>query len=196
MTPERAAEVLGVAVDADPTAVEHAFQRRARATHPDLSSSGAPSDAAGSSAADGAAFREAAEARRVLLVPRPAADPPPRLIVRDGPRLQGPGLLAVWAGLLVVAAFLSIFAAPYPFTIAEPLIRWAVLIASTMAFAATGRRPFMVLAIVAELATLAMTIAFTTFGGLVALLITLPALLGAFTAGIVRQRFIERARRS
>ena len=193
MTPERAAAVLGVPVDATPADVEHAFQRRARATHPDLAPAEADgADASGAAAEPAAGFREATEARRVLLSARPGIVPPPTLIVHDGPRLQGPGLLAVWAGLLVVAAFLAIFRAPYPFTLAEPLVRWAVLILAAIAFARTGRRALLAVAVVAEVATVAMTVAVTTLGGLIALLITFPALLGAFTAGIVRQRWRAR----
>lgn len=198
MTPERAADVLGVALDAEPAVIEHAFQRRARATHPDLVSGserpGEDAEHRGVPGEAGAAFREAAEARRVLLATRTTAAPAPRIVVRDEPRIQGPGLLAAWAGLLVLAAFLAIFRAPYPLTIAEPLIRWAVLVGAAIAFAATGRRALMALAIVAEVASVAMTVAITTFGGLVALLITLPALLGAFTAGLARHRMRRRLR--
>ena len=54
MTPDRAAQVLGIGVDASREVIEHAFLRRAREAHPD----------AGGSAE---AFREATEARDTLL---------------------------------------------------------------------------------------------------------------------------------
>lgn len=184
MTPERAAELLGVTVDASPTEVERAFHRRARLTHPDVSADESPEDA-------GAAFREAAAARDVLL--RPHA--PLRRVIDDAysdgrpvPRVQGAGLIAVWAGLIVLAAFLSIFRSDYPLPIAEPLARWGILLIAAVAYAATGYRVFLVIAIVAEVASLVLTIRYASLGGLLGLLITLPALLGAFTGGLARER--------
>ncbi|MBI5161070.1 MAG: J domain-containing protein [Micrococcales bacterium] len=186
MTPERAAEVLGVSVDASPADVERAFHRRARATHPDVVRDAAPDSDAG------AAFREALQARDALLRLRAA---PARVFVDDLdrggrpiPRVQSVRLMAVWAGLIAVAAFLAIVQAAQPLSLAEPLVRWGVLLVSALAYAATGRRVFLVLAIVAELASLTVTVLFASFGGLVALLITLPALLGAFTGGLARER--------
>lgn len=196
MTPERAAEVLGVSVDAAPAEVERAFHRRARVTHPDVAE-GVPPAADGDADADAAAaFREVLQARDALLrTPRPPDAPATVRVVaevgRDGrpiPRVQSVRLMTVWAGLLALAAFLAIFRAAQPLSLAEPLVRWGVLLVSAVAYAATGRRVFLVLATAAEVATLALTVLFASFGGLVGLLITLPALLGAFTGGLARER--------
>jgi hypothetical protein len=170
MTPERAAQVLGIDVDAGREAIEHAFLRKARETHPD----------AGGSAA---AFREATEARDTLL----RFDPEP-VVIRTGPQRQGPLLLSAWVAILLIAAFLSIYGVEHPFGLFEPLIRWGVLIGAALAYGVTGRRGWFILAVVAAAATALMTILFTSFGGLVALLLVSPAMLGLAMSGISRAR--------
>jgi len=171
MTPDRAAQVLGIGVDASREVIEHAFLRRAREAHPD----------AGGSAE---AFREATEARDTLL----RLEPAPAVIIRGGPGRQGPLLLTAWVAILLIAAFLSIYGVEHPLGLAEPLIRWAVLIGSALAYAVTGRRGWFVVAVVAAVATALMTILFTSFGGLVALLLVSPAVLGLALSGISRAR--------
>ena len=170
MTPDRAAQILGVKVDATHEEVERAFLRKARETHPD----------AGGSAT---AFREATEARDTMLrvVPYPLVD-------RSGPQRQGPLLLASWVAILLIAAFLSIYGVEHPFGWLEPIVRWAVLIGAALAWGVTGRRGWLVLAIVAIAATAVMTIVFTSFGGLIALLLISPAMLGLGVSGINRAR--------
>ena len=170
MTPDRAAEVLGVAVDASHEDVERAFLRKAREAHPD-------------SGGSAAAFREATEARDTLLRVVPYV-----VIDRGGPGRQGPLLLAAWVAILLIAAFLSIYGVYHPFGLVEPLVRWAVLIGAALAYGMTGRRGWLVLAIVAIAATALLTILYTSFGGLIALLLVSPAMLGLGLSGISRAR--------
>lgn len=170
MTPDRAAELLGVPFDATPADIERAFVRRARETHPD----------AGGSAS---AFRETIEARDVLLRLMPAT-----MLRTDGPQRQGPLLLAAWVAILLIAAFLSIYGVAHPFGLVEPLVRWAVLIGAALAYGVTGRRVWLVIAVIAIAATVVLTITNVSFGGLIAPLLISPAMLGLSLSGISRAR--------
>ncbi|RWZ52430.1 hypothetical protein ELQ90_00225 [Labedella phragmitis] len=195
MSPERAAEVLGIDVDASPHEVTNAFAARARRTHPDVEGGSAE------------AFREAVEARNVLLSrtsagttvpdgyivfdeeqpgrPSPADEFPYWVIV---PRAPSPALIAVGGGLLLIAAFLSIYDVPYPWTLAEPITRWVALIAAALAFAVTGRRGFLAVMVVLVIATLVVNVAITTIGGLLGLFITMPAIVAINAAGFAARR--------
>lgn len=175
VTPDRAAAILGIAVDAQPDEVERAFVRRARETHPD----------AGGSAT---AFREAVEARDTLL-----QYPFGQQLRTDGPQRQGPLLLAAWVAILLIAAFLSIYGVDHPFGLVEPFVRWAVLIGAALAYGLTGNRGWLVLAVVAIVATVVLTVLNASFGGLIALLLISPAMLGLALSGISRARSRRRS---
>ncbi|RWZ55104.1 hypothetical protein ELQ92_15905 [Labedella populi] len=200
MSPERAAEVLGVDVEALPHEVTNAFAARARRTHPDVDGGSAE------------AFREAVEARNVLLsrkragAPGDASTAPDGYIVFDDertgppdpadefpswvivPRAPSPALIAVGGALLLVAAFLSIYDVPYPWTLAEPIARWVLLIAAALAFAVTGRRGFLAVMVVLVAVTLVVNVAITTIGGLLGLFITMPAIVAINAAGFAARR--------
>lgn len=200
MSPERAAEVLGIDVEALPHEVTNAFAARARRTHPDVEGGNAD------------AFREAVEARNVLLsrksagAPGDARTPPDGYIVFDDertgppepgdefpywvivPQAPSPALIGVGGGLLLIAAFLSIYDVPYPWTLAEPIVRWVVLIAAALAFAVTGRRGFLAVMLVLVAATLVVNVAITTIGGLLGLFITMPAIVAINAAGFAARR--------
>jgi hypothetical protein len=251
VSPERAAEVLGVDVGALPHEITGAFAARARRTHPDVDGGSAD------------AFREAVEARNVLLgwgggragraggssgsggpgaggpggsggggsdpggsgesrgtergARRPAAAEPDGYIVFDEdpdarpnsgvgasaggteradefppwvvvPRAPSPALIAVGGGLMLLGAFLSVYDVPLPWTAAEPIARWAVLIAAAIAFAVTGRRPFLAVMVVAVVVTLVVNVAFTTIGGLLGLFVLMPAIVAINAAGFARRR--------
>lgn len=148
--------------------------RLAREAHPD-------------SGGSAEAFRDAVAARDLLLRVHVAP-----VTQGYGPRRQGPLLLAAWVSILLVAAFLSVYGATHPFGDLEPILRWAVLIGAALAYGLTGRRGWLVLAVVAIAATALMTILFTSFGGLIALLLVSPAMLGLSMSGISRAR-IRRA---
>jgi hypothetical protein len=195
VSPERAAEVLGIDVEALPHQVTNAFAARARRTHPDVEGGSAD------------AFREAVEARNVLLSrTRTGTTAPDGYIVFDEdppgqpspgdefpywvivPQAPSPALIAVGGGLLVIAAFLSIYDVPYPWTIMEPIARWVVLIAAALAFAITGRRGFLAVMLVLVAATLVVNVAITTIGGLLGLFITMPAIVAINAAGFAARR--------
>lgn len=190
MTPERAAELLAVPADAIPAEIERAFTRAARSAHPDLF----VDDDDATRARRAAEFVSLAEARDLLVArararaaaaatgyrppdARPTIPPPP-----------GPYLMGAWIGMLVLAAFLSIYAAPHPFTVAEPVARWLIFGTALVAFGRTGLRPLLVVAIVALLATVITTILLTTLGGLLALLAVLVPVLGLVQAGLAMEQ--------
>lgn len=207
MSPERAAEVLGVDVDAEPHIVTGAFAARARRTHPDVDGGSAD------------AFREAVEARNVLLGrdrtrdgfrarQEASAGAPDGYIVFDEdpdgdgsgiradefppwvivPLAPSPALIAVGTGLLLIAAFLSIYDVPYTWTIAEPIARWAILIAAAIAFASTGRRGYLLVMVVCVAVSLVVGVAITTIGGLLGLFVMMPGIVAINAAGFARRR--------
>lgn len=178
MDADRAAAVLGVSPGATASEVRRAFARRARELHPDRPGG------------DADRFREATEARDALLAVlpmSPAATSPRRILVTDAPRVQGPALISAWTALLALATFLSAFRAAHPLAPAEPLAHWVLLSAVALAFALTGRTPLLVAAALLAGVAAVSTILFTTWGGLVGLLVALPALYGLALAGIARR---------
>jgi hypothetical protein len=175
MTPEAAAELLGVPIGAPRRAIEAAYRTKARATHPDRFV-GQPKDIAASATKE---FIAVATARDVLLnleiVTLSTGRPVPR---------RSPLLLWTWVGILVVAAFLSIYASAFPLGVAEPFVRFAVIIGSLIAYAFTGMRAWMVLAIVALAATAVITIVFTSIGSLLGMLIMVAPVFGLMLMGV------------
>ncbi len=181
MDPARAADVLGVRPGASSREVSAAFARRARVTHPDVAGG------------DADAFREAVAARDALLAlaadraaARAAGTADPALVRRvdvDGPRPQGPALLATWAALIALAAFISIYGVAHPLHPVEAVIRWAGIAALAVGFGATGRRPLLWFALALVAVTAAFTFVETSLGGLMGLLLLIPALYGSASRG-------------
>jgi hypothetical protein len=187
MDVERAAAVLGVAVGASRREVSAAFARRARRTHPDVDGGSAR------------AFQETVDARDTLLLaagsqtpdgtaaPDRANSSAPRYSgVRPG--VQGPRLIAVWAALIALAAFLAIYAVDHPVHPVEAVVRWALLGVAAVAFGLTGRRGFLAAALVLIGVTVVFTLLETSLGGLLALLLLVPAMYGLCLAGLARRR--------
>ncbi|MBN9606510.1 MAG: DnaJ domain-containing protein [Actinomycetales bacterium] len=201
MDRERAAEVLGVAADANRAEVSAAFQRAARRTHPDAGG-------------DEEAFREVAAARDVLLAAAgeglagggaaagAAPGGPRRAPAGAGsfgpesapPRPQGPALLAAWVAILAVAGFLEVYGVPHPLAPWEPIARWLLVVGGALGFALSGARWALALGVLAYVATLVTTLFVTTLGGLVGLLLAIPALYGLMLAGLARRRLVRLAR--
>jgi hypothetical protein len=197
MTPERAADLLGVADGATAVDIEHAFARRARATHPDV----AP--VIGDAADAAAAFREAMEARDVLLArlrsvtaPHDGVRPPVFVAPYSSEpmrRPHGPALTAFWMLLVVIGASLSIYDAEAPLTIAEPIARWVLLGAALLGYSLTGRTPLLVAAVVLIVLSAVWMVVVTTIGTMLGMFITLPAAFGLLTSGVVRRKLQLRA---
>lgn len=179
MDPERAAAVLGIRPGASSREVSAAFARRARVTHPDVAGG------------DADAFREAVAARDALLALAGMPVAAPTVIRRvdvDGPRPQGPLLLAVWAGIIAIAAFVSIYGVAHPLHPVEAMLRWVAIAALAVGFGATGRRPLLYVALALVAVTAAFTFVETSLGGLIGLLLLIPALYGLSLSGIARER--------
>ncbi len=175
MTPDDAARILGVDVGSSPEAVQRAFRRAARSSHPDA---GGADDR----------FIHLTAARDALLA---APEPPQLLAPRPAPaaRWSWP-LFATWTALLALAIFLCAYLAPLPLTIAEPLVRFPLLAAGLVGYALSGRRPLLVLGLVMLAATAVMGVLFTTIGALVGLLVMVAAVFGLVTMGqsVARRR--------
>jgi hypothetical protein len=170
MTPAEAARILGVEFGADREAVQRAYRRLARSSHP---------DAGGASER----FIQLTAARDALLAP-PRATPlvVPSVAPRTAARWSWV-LFATWTGLLGLAIFLCAYLAPLPFTLAEPLVRYPLLVIGLAGYALTGRTPFLVLGLIALGATAIMGVLFTTLGALVGLLTMVAAVFGLVTLG-------------
>lgn len=181
MTPDEAARVLGVDVNAPAEAVQRAYRVAARSSHPDAG--GASDSFVRLTAARDALLTAPAEPVTVTLVqPRPV----------PAARWSWP-LFSTWTGLLAFAIFLCAYLAPLPFTIAEPLVRFPLLAAGLVGYALTGRRALLVLGLVALAATALVGVVYTTLGVLVGLLLLVAVTFGLVTMG---QGVARRRRRS
>ncbi|MCY7412952.1 MAG: J domain-containing protein [Salinibacterium sp.] len=187
MTLEDAAAALGVALDATESDIQRAFKLRARDSHPDRFSGASPERAA-RAAED---FIRITAARDRLLQARRSSTPatPGAREYTASPRYrriswQG---LAAWLGIVVVAAFVSIVGAELPFTVAEPLVRFAALTVGLLGFALTGKQGYFVLIVLAILVTAVLAIAFTTLGALLGMFILSAPVIGLVLAGRARR---------
>jgi hypothetical protein len=173
MSPAEAADLLGVSVHAAPEEVARAFRSRARAVHPDTAGGA------------GDEFVRLAQARDALLAHRPTQAPQPVYVVAVPPFSRR--LFATWVALLALASLLAASGEFQPLTPVEPIVRSAGLIAGWAGFALTGRRGWMVLGVVAIVLSVLVAILFTTFGTLVGLLLTIPAVYGLSLMGLRRR---------
>jgi hypothetical protein len=210
MTPDEAAEVLGVAPDADEPEIDHAYRRLARELHPDRAIGAAPSTVRASSER----FVDATLAKDVLL--RSAASragdgggPRPD----DAPGEDGPGhprtgtrvrivdervveildsrrpvvpaswwLFATWTLLLVVGAVLALSGLP----VWQPVDLWArvvLLAASAIATGLTGRRWLWNATLVLIVVNGVAVVLATTVGGLLGLGFMMVASFGLAVQG-------------
>lgn len=197
MTPEDAAALLGVGMDASVADIESAYRRRSRSTHPDRFV-GATTTRSQQAAQE---FVGVAEARTLLVARREASrvgatlfeKPPVRVPVETTkPRPRSTLLLWAWAGVALVAIFISIYGGAPPWSLWEPSLRYGLIFVALMAFAVTGRTPWLVTALAALAATAIITVVATTFGALLGLFLMVAPVYGLVTIG--RDVAVRRAR--
>ena len=162
MTPESAADLLGVAVDATPAEIEAAFTRRARETHPDRFA-GAPSAALAQAHED---FIAITDARALLLAMR--TDRPPTV-----ERASSAGFwpIRIWTVFLIPGAVLGLSGSAVPLPWMLVLVP---LLAAAVALAVTGQRRWFLATVVLAVGYALLTAAFATFGSLLTLEVLLP----------------------
>ncbi|MDJ0334570.1 DnaJ domain-containing protein [Salinibacterium sp. G-O1] len=186
MSPEDAAAILGVSLDSSAADIENAYRRRARATHPDLRTD------ASRSQHDTDEFVAVAEAH-ALLVSRLGITPATGAPVEfSRPRPRSRLLVVAWAGVAVFAIFVSIYGGAPSWGVGEPVLRYGLTLVTLLAFAITGRTPWLVIALLALAATAIITVVATTFGALVGLLLLVAPVYGLVTIG--RDVAVRRAR--
>lgn len=194
MTPEEAAQTLGIDPGASRQQIDRAYRRVAREWHPDRHSD-APMREQVKAQAE---FVRAGEARAVMLaltaepvgVADAAASGP-----RRPPKTSWP-LLATWVVVLFLAIAVSTVGSSLPLTIWEPVVRFGLMTIAAVGFALTGSRVFLVLLGISIAATAVITIVFTTFGSLLGMLLLAAPLYGLYIAGRGRRGYRVTAARS
>jgi DnaJ domain len=197
MSPEDAAALLGVGLDASAADIESAYRRRSRSTHPDRFV-GASKTRSQQAARE---FIGVAEARTVMMARRETAavgetvfdEPAMQFPVETSlPRPRSRLLLVTWAAVALVAIFISIYGGAPPWSLWEPALRYGLVFVALIAFAVTGRTPWLVIALVALAATAIITVTATTLGALLGLFLMVAPVYGLVTIG--RDVAVRRAR--
>lgn len=199
MTPDEAAALLGVTLHASPAEIDAAYKRRARTSHPDQF---VGADAAQKRAASDE-FIRVTEARGILL--RFAAERGSRerpTVIISTPvavesvvlRTAAPVSTIVWGYLLVFASVFSFVGGALPFS------PWMLLLliptdVAAIAYARTGNRSLMVATLLLGAANAAATIAFASFGALLAFQVLLAPGIALFVLGLRTARRALRLRR-
>jgi len=212
MAPAEAAALLGIGVDAAPDLVDRAYRLQAQLWHPDRFTTATPAELA----AAAGRFDRVSQAREVLRraaadrgpSPAPAAEPSNSTAPADPPVdpwagrpwaadtvdepgvPAGPWLTAVWTGLYCAAATIGFLVGPLPYSLLDLWLRLVPLGLVSVAFALTGHRGFLAGIVGWGAVTAALTVAFASFGPLLALLLTIPPVLGLTAIG--RQRMLRR----
>lgn len=191
MTPADAAALLGVALDASPAQIDAAYKRRARASHPDQFVGAGPQQTR--AAAD--EFIRVTDARLLML--RYAAEQGSRArptVPTTSPvaatatgtttarHPAAPVALIVWSYLLIFASVFAFIGGALPFSPWMLLVLVPTDIAS-IAYARTGRRGFMIATLVMGAVNAAVTIAFASFGALLAFEVLLAPGIALFVLG-------------
>ncbi|GAB2459177.1 hypothetical protein HD599_001393 [Conyzicola lurida] len=172
MSPEEAAALLGVSVDATPAEVERAYRRRARTVHPDRlvgASDGQITSAAGE-------FARLTRAHESML--RHLADRPVEAILEPeyGSRPAPPRWVILgWLGVILVAGVISFYGGVFPYSTADVVLRLLPLAAVATAYALTSKPVFYAATLALLAVSVLVTLALATFGSLIALgLLVLP----------------------
>ncbi len=108
------------------------------------------------------------------------------------PRPRSTLLLATWAALTLFAIFVSLYGGAVPWSLWEPVFRYGVVFCALVAFALTGKTPWLVTASLALAATAIITVTTTTFGPLLGLFLLVAPVYGLVTIG--RDVAVRRAR--
>lgn len=180
MDPDAAAALLGVPADAAPVDVERAWRRRSRDSHPDRFSDATQKAEAAEEFIRMTRARDILLARRMPTSAAVDAESPEEWVIVHRPRWR---LIALWAALALVGIFVATFGEPLPFTVADPILRYGLLVAGLVAYAATGRTPFLVLIVIAVAATALHAVLFTTFGTLLGMFLLGAPVIALVTIG-------------
>lgn len=169
MTPESAADLLGIDVDASVAEIEAAFTRMARQTHPDRFAGAGPADLA--RAHDD--FIRVTDARALLIALRTDR---PTVSVAPSPTGHSTGHwpLRIWTALLIPGALLGLSgnALPFPW-----LFVVVPVLGATVALSATGSRRWFLATVVLTVLYALLTAVFATFGALLTLETLLPPII-------------------
>jgi hypothetical protein len=92
-------------------------------------------------------------------------------------------VITCWLCVIFVGGLVSFYAGPLPFSPADLVLRLLPLAAASTAFALTGRKAFFVLTVVFLALSVLLTLAFATFGSLIALALLLVPALGLVVIG-------------
>jgi hypothetical protein len=191
MSPEDAAARLGIGLDATAADIENAYRRRARSTHPDRF----PDASRSREATDefiGVATAHDVLVARLGATPTGAASYTGVPVSSPIPRRRSRLLLGTWAGVTLVAIFVSIYAGAPAWGVWEPIARYGLVFVALMAFALTGRTPWLVTALLALAASAIITLVATTFGALLGLFMLVAPVYGLVTIG--REVAVRRSR--
>jgi hypothetical protein len=188
MTPEEAAAVLEVGLDASTPEVERAYRRLARTLHPDRLSGASAERVAEASER----FSRVALAHRVMLREIDAR-PVIATIEPEGPLPTGRWIVLGWLSVLFVSGVISYYGGALPYSVGDIVLRLLPLAAVATAFAVTGRRAYYAATIALLAASALITLALAGFGSLVALGLLLVAVVGLIVQGRQRAERIRAA---
>jgi len=99
----------------------------------------------------------------------------------------GPWLFWVWLGLYVLAATISFIGGPLPYSALDLWLRLVPLGIAAGAYARTGRQGLLAVVVALGGATAALTIAYASFGPLVAMILLAAPVLGLVALGRYRR---------
>jgi hypothetical protein len=188
MTPEEAAAILDVGLDATPSDVERAYRKLARTVHPDRLT-GASRERV---TAAGEQFARATLARDVLV--REGENPTAATAAfgQDGhlgpqqPRRTSRWIVIGWLTVLFIAGVVSFYGGAVPFAAGDIVLRLIPLAAVATGFALTGRRVFYAATIALLAVSVLITLVFASFGSLLALGLLLVPVIGLVVQGRAR----------
>lgn len=190
MTPDEAAAILHVSVDATADQVERAYRHHARSLHPDRLA-GASEQKVTESAERFARMTLAHEVMVREINERPVvATIEPE--VPQGPPPSGRWVIIGWLTVMLVAGVVSYYGGVLPLSTGDVVLRLLPLAGASTAFALTGRRVFFALTVALLAVSVLITLALATFGSLVALGLLLLPVVGLIAMGRRRAAWDQR----